>query len=263
MVVCSDILPIHAAGYHELNSSRTAIDRVISSYIPTLKSLGFARERRVRLPSQKALIVGMPTTPEQCDLPYVDVEIEALRNLFSTFIETTTLRNPTREATLLALPEQQIVHLSCHGRVSENDPSQSSLLLDDWKKHPLTISDLISVKMKAPQFAFLSTCHSATARDERLADESINLASTFHLAGFPSVVGTLWQVTDEHSFEVGKDVYQWMLDEHGKLDVGRAAVGLHHAIRRLRQRTRRVSGFFKRSIQDAPLIWAAYVHVGV
>ena len=36
------MLPIHAAGYHSIDS-KSVIDRVISSYIPTLKSLAHSR----------------------------------------------------------------------------------------------------------------------------------------------------------------------------------------------------------------------------
>ena len=46
-----NILPIHAAGYHESasNPPLCAIDRVISSYAPTVKSLAYARERVTRV----------------------------------------------------------------------------------------------------------------------------------------------------------------------------------------------------------------------
>ena len=40
-----NILPIHASGYHDSTPPQTALDRVISSYAPTVKSLAYARER--------------------------------------------------------------------------------------------------------------------------------------------------------------------------------------------------------------------------
>jgi len=38
-------LPFHAAGNHSLGSTRNTFSRAISSYTPTLKALGYARER--------------------------------------------------------------------------------------------------------------------------------------------------------------------------------------------------------------------------
>ena len=80
-----NILPIHASGYHNCTAPRTALDRVISSYSPTVKSLAYARERAARtvqvVMQDKAILVSMPTTPEQSVLPFVDTEIENVREL--------------------------------------------------------------------------------------------------------------------------------------------------------------------------------------
>lgn len=73
-------LPIHAAGYHDSKSSppNTAIDRVISSYTPTVKALAYARERKQRINNsldQNAALIGMPQTPDLKDLPFVESEL--------------------------------------------------------------------------------------------------------------------------------------------------------------------------------------------
>ena len=41
------LFPIHAAGYHHPSSTRNTLDRVISSYAPTLKSLAISRQRQL------------------------------------------------------------------------------------------------------------------------------------------------------------------------------------------------------------------------
>jgi len=261
-----NILPIHAAGYHDGDELKTAIGRVISSYTPTLKCLQVSRELVKKfsdLSSQNAILVGMPTTPDQCDLPFVSHELQCLEQLFSSNIHPTVMRNPTKEETTAVLPQQQIVHLSCHGMVSTADPSQSSLLLEDWRTNPLTVSDIVSLTLSSAQFAFLSSCHSASSRDLKLLDESINLASAFQLAGFPSVIGTLWQVTDSDSANVAQDVYQEMFGSEGKLEIHRAAEALHHSIRRLREKLRRRAAGFSNRQSDVPLLWAAFVHLGI
>ena len=233
-----NILPIHAAGYHDSTPPETALDRVISSYAPTVKSLSYARERVARANQvklkEKAILIAMPTTPEQMNLPSVETEVEDLRKLFfNASIDTTVMQNPTRAEVLSELPKHAIVHFACHGYPAD-DPSQSSLLLEDWKTASLTVSDLMSLNIESAKLAYLSACHTSATRDFRLLDESISLSSAIQLSGYPSVVGSLWQVTDSHSAEVAKDVYAWILEGGSGLDTQRSGEGLHRAIRTLR-----------------------------
>jgi CHAT domain len=256
-----NVLPIHAAGYHELGSTRSVIDCVISSYTPTIKALAYARERSVRsrsATSQRAMLVGMLDTPEQNKLPSVVTEINGLENLLSSCIHTTVIQNPTRENVLSALPHHQIVHFSCHSYSSLTNPSLSKLLLHDWKESPLTVSDLTTLNVQLPQLAFLATCHSASSRDFHLLSESITLSSAIQLAGYPSVIGTLWTVADQYAPEIVNTVYARMLVGR-KLETDRCAESLHHAIRTLRHRSRQVlMPGISRIVPDDPLVWALY-----
>jgi CHAT domain-containing protein len=259
-----NILPIHAAGYHDSTLPNTALDRVISSYISTVKSLAYAREREARTDraalKEKAILVAMATTPEKYSLPFVETEIKNLKMLlFNASIDTTVMQRPTRAEVLSQLPKHAIVHFACHGYPAD-DPSQSSLLLEDWKTASLTVSDLVSLNIESAKMAYLSACHTSTTRDIRLLDESISLSSAIQLSGYPSVVGSLWQVIDSHSAEVAKDIYAWILDGGNGLDTQRSAEGLHRAIRILRGKTRTAS----RSIMmNDPLVWAPYIHIGI
>ena len=257
-----NLLPIHAAGYHGAGSTRNALDRVVSSYTPTLRSLVYAREKAAApsVEPQKAMLVGMPETPGQRTLLHVQKEVEELYRLLSPHVETRTISYPTKAKVLSTLQEYNIVHMACHGS-SAIEPSQSKLLLHDWKSSPLTASDFTSLRLKLPQFAYLSACQSATTRDVRLLDESIHLSAAIQLAGYTSVVGTLWSVEDQSSADIAKGVYAYMLNG-GKLDPQRSAQGLHRAVRALRDSTRTVPGF-ARKVPDDPLIWAPYVHFGV
>ncbi|MCA1675927.1 MAG: tetratricopeptide repeat protein, partial [Actinobacteria bacterium] len=80
------LLPLHAAGYHRQppgpnGNRRTVMDRVISSYTPTVRALGYAREATTAsAPTERALIVAMPTTPGSATpLYYVADEAELVR----------------------------------------------------------------------------------------------------------------------------------------------------------------------------------------
>lgn len=169
--------------------------------------------------------------------------------------------SPTKNNVLERLADYQIVHFSCHGFPDE-DPSESTLFLDDWKTNRLTVSDFIAQNLHQALFAFLSACNTVSAFNESLIDESITLSAAIHLAGFPSVIGTLWPVLDKESAEVSIDVYKWMLQNGAKLDVERSAEGLHRAVRALKEKTQIVPGFKKR-VSSNPIVWASFIHLGI
>lgn len=258
-----NLFPIHAAGYHE-SSSRNALDRVISSYALTMKALVHARQSLGRLDcsgTEKALLVGMPTTPDRADLPFAMSEIDELQKLMYSHIETTVKINPVKKDILSTIPDHQIVHLACHG-YSSLDPSQSKVLLNDWQTDPLTVMDFMSLNSPTPQFAYLSACHTASSQDFHLLDETINVAAAVHFAGCPSVVGTLWGIVDDKAAVVAKILYRWMLTSGDRMDYLRAAEGLHYAVRIIRERTRIVEGF-NRKAPNNPLVWAPFIHLGI
>ena len=259
-----NIFPIHAAGYRDPDSTRNVISRVVSSYIPNIRSMSSARgitERVSTQDVQEMVIVSMPATPRQRDLHYAKQEVEELRKLISPGVHISEAQSRTKAEVLALLKDAQVMHFACHG-ISDIDPSRSRLLLNDWKTDPLCVSDVTSLKLKHPKLAYLSACHTASSRDISLLDEVIHLSSAFQLAGFPSVVGSLWQVNDMYSVRVEKDVYSWMLDGHGKIETRKAAEGLHRSIRCLIDETRKVP-LFSRIETDDPLIWAPFIHLGI
>ena len=202
----------------------------------------------------------MSTTPDQMDLPFVKEEIERLHPLLSPYVETTVLQNPRKEEVLSELPNHDIVHFACHG-FAANDPSQSTLLLNDWKTDPLTVTDLAARNNPFAGFAYLSACNTSGMRDFRLLDESISLSSAVQQAGYSSVVGTLWQVSDLESSSIAQQVYSFMVGEDKKLDIKRAAEGLHWAVQKLRESKPRTN-LTRRNCND-PLIWVPYMHIGI
>ena len=86
---CLGLLPIHAAGHHTEpltgdQARRTVMDRVISSWTPTIRALRYARQHHPSLPAGRALIVAMPATPGLPgggELPNVPMEVARVRAL--------------------------------------------------------------------------------------------------------------------------------------------------------------------------------------
>ena len=241
------------------------MDRVISSYTPTVGALAHARRRHTASPgaASRSLIVAMPTTPGlpgQGRLAYVPDEAALLRARLPrpTLLTeppaghgTAVGQLPTRAAVLEHLPGCAIAHFACHGHTDPADPSQSRLLLHDHHRNPLTVAALAPLALDHARLAYLSACSTARTADTRLLDEAIHLATAFQLAGFPHVIGTLWEINDAIAVEIADAFYAALTDPDGTLDPDRAAHALHHAARA--QRNQRPA---------APYLWASHIHAG-
>ncbi|WP_443072420.1 CHAT domain-containing protein [Streptomyces sp. NBC_01485] len=94
-------LPLHAVGYHTDSASdprrRTVMDRVVSSYTPTVRALRYTRRHPPGPRSRtQALIVAMPTTPGLPDhgwLDHVGAEVAMLGDRLPNHM---LLREPAR-----------------------------------------------------------------------------------------------------------------------------------------------------------------------
>jgi tetratricopeptide (TPR) repeat protein len=272
-------LPLHAAGYHTRGSTETVLDRVMSSYASSIKSLIFGRRHHIRQPagplSDHALLVAMGQTPGLTTsqaLPYAEKEIEMLDDLCPS-LQLKPIRTAHRKENILKhLQGCRVFHFAGHGQSDPAEPSQSRLLLEDWTTDPLTVDDLRDYKLheNPPFLGYLSACSTGANTANRLADEGIHLVSAFQLAGFRHVVGTLWEVSDKHCVDVARVLYETLRDE-GMTDVA-VCRGLHRALRELRaghidtgQDTRKafhlnVGTPEKRLLNSH---WIPYVHFGV
>jgi hypothetical protein len=265
------LLPLHAAGYHTERAAgdqarRTVMDRVVSSYTPTIRALRYARQKAAS-PSApgRTLIVAMRATPGGRPLTGVSGETAAL---LSCLLQPVLLADaviaggtgpvpadtPTRANVLAQLPQCTIAHFACHAESDPADPSRSMLMLADHDTAPLTVAALASVNLEHAQLAYLSACRTSITPAATLADEAIHLTSAFQLAGFPHVIGTIWDISDDTAPDVTRAFYANLSGGSGgtpSLETSRAARALHHAVADLRDRH-----------PGTPSLWAAYMHAG-
>ncbi|WP_371551505.1 CHAT domain-containing protein [Streptomyces sp. NBC_00554] len=270
------LLPLHAAGYHTDSADdphrRTVMDRVISSYTPTVRALRYARERTLSPAAVRSLIVAMPTTPglpNHGRLRFVEAEATMLQTRLLApvllrepaptdgFLDPTRSM-PTKANVLEHMPECAIVHFACHGASDPTDPSKSHLLLHDHMDDPLTVASLAPVALGRARLAYLSACRTAAIDTSDLLDEAIHLTSAFQLAGFPHVIGTLWEIDDQIAVTIA-DLFYANLQTDSRLDPAQAAHALHSAVRKVRDGHGLRAPFDRRR---APLLWAAYLHAG-
>ncbi|MCD0449688.1 CHAT domain-containing protein [Actinocorallia sp. API 0066] len=239
-------LPLHAAG-HPGDARRSALDRAVSSAVPTLRMLGEVLGREpVAAPG--VLVVAQPETPGAAPLRGVAREAEAISRLVP---DARCLRGAeaTRAAVLAEVARHPVGHFACHG-VGDDLSGPSRLLLHDHLAEPLTVEALARLRLHA-DLAFLSACSSTDpVRGE--VDESLHITGGFLTAGYRQVVGTLWPVADVPAALLAIAFYRDLT--HGGTrppETARAAYALREAVLKAREED-----------PGNPFTWAAYLHVG-
>jgi CHAT domain-containing protein/tetratricopeptide (TPR) repeat protein len=150
-----------------------------------------------------------------------------------------------------ALSQYRFVHIASHGLVNPIHPELSSIALSlvDRAGHPqdgfLQTTDIYNLKLNA-DLVVLSACQSALGKEVR-GEALVGLTRAFMYAGAPSVMASLWTVSDRSTAELMTRFYQGMLV--GKL---RPAAALRDA---------QIS-MWKDSRWTRPYYWAAFTLQG-
>ncbi|TKK88357.1 CHAT domain-containing protein [Herbidospora galbida] len=242
-------LPLHAAGRHQVGSDATVLDRVISSYTPTIRALRHARERAAAAPGP-ALLIAQPKTPFAEPLPGTLTEVRKVAGMVPGS-RILIGEDATCEVVLNALPAHPVIHLACHGHSDWNDPGRSRLLLHDHTSSPFSVAAIASLRLAGAELAYLSACNTTVA-NQRLVDEAVHITTAFQLAGFRHVIGTLWPVGDTYATSMALSVYGDLTRQGATPpDPALAASALHHAVRARRDEARRYPG-----------VWASHIHAG-
>ena len=260
------MMPIHAAGDYASNPKVITSNYVISSYTPTIKSLAYARRKVSEVhgrPGNNVLIVGnslgTSRIPSKGGLSEVRAETEVIGRIVKGAIDTVcSIPHPPLKKTVLDnLSSCNIAHFSCHGVNDPGNPCNSHLLLPGpggAEADPLRIKELSNRNLDRSMLAYLSACHTANYTSDTLLDESIHIASGFQLAGFPHVVGTLWEANDFKAREVATEFYQNLfnfLDSGRGFEDGIVPEALHRAV-----------GSLRKEFEDNPILWAPFIHLG-
>ncbi|TFK47546.1 TPR-like protein [Heliocybe sulcata] len=243
-------LPIHAAGIYDGSQKDSKLsDFCISSYTPTLSAL--LTEPTPSYKDFKMLAVGMSDAPGLPPLNGVNKELENIqmsaRNLDIHIMQG---QEATVAAVQDALGRSTWAHFACHGTQNMEKPLSSGLVLSGAQH--LKLSDIIQNNSSGPTkgLAFLSACQTATGTHD-LADESVHLAAGMLLAGYRSVIATMWTIKDEYAPEVAADVYKELF-KSAKPDHTQSAYALHKAVENLKKSHPGISY----------LSWVPYVHMG-
>ncbi|HSO75984.1 MAG TPA: CHAT domain-containing protein [Blastocatellia bacterium] len=236
---------LHYVPFHALyDGSGYLIERFEISYAPSAAVLKLCRTRHA------TKIANLKAEPSNdCDklvalgageagTPNIEQEIEALAAIFPNSV-TLTGDQATRENLLAAAPGARFLHLASHGYFRRDNPMFSFLKLAGENLH---FYNLLDLKLTA-EMVTLSACHTGVNKVFP-GDELHGLVRGFLYAGAPSVVASLWAVSDLSTADLMREMYSHL----------RAGETKRAALRRAQL-----------TIKDAyghPYYWAPFVLMG-
>ena len=177
------------------------LDRFSSgvSYAPSCQLVQQAQNRQ-RPDFTHLFAIQNPTF----DLTFTDLEVQAIQQHFHA--RDVLVKNEAKKSAIdpQRLSNAHCAHFSCHGYFNFNQPLLSALLLADSHQDAktldltkcLTLDDLFSLDLSQCRLVFLSACETGLTDLTSISDEYIGLPSGFLVAGSPSVVSSLWTVSD-------------------------------------------------------------------
>jgi CHAT domain-containing protein len=182
-------------------------------------------------------------------LPNREVELNIIKEQATKF-NVRLLRGPetSMESVIEGMEAHSWVHFACHGVQDTIEPIKSAFALHN---KCLELSTIITKSFPHADFAFLSACQTATGA-EKLSEEAVHLAAGLMLAGYGSVIVTIWSIKDKDAPIIAGHVYTKLFSDTVP-DSSRSAVSLHHAVKLLRQQ-----------VGDLEFLsWVPFIHIGV
>ncbi|MEL7522859.1 MAG: CHAT domain-containing protein, partial [Cyanobacteria bacterium J06553_1] len=187
-----------------------------------------SQQRSPRASVGQSLIVGNPSPLPQimeqpfADLPHAKAEANAIGELLSA--PALTGATATEATIKQQLSTANIIHLATHGFYDEKSPMQGALALavaDDQQDGLLTAREISALSLQA-ELAVLSACD--TGLGQITGDGVVGLSRAFITAGTPSVMVSLWQVSDQATADLMIEFYRQRQQNLGNAQALRQAM---------------------------------------
>ncbi|KAG8760118.1 hypothetical protein FRC14_004006 [Serendipita sp. 396] len=241
-------LPIHAAGVYDTGDSSGKIqDYTVVSYAPTISALLERSDTPVHRPSRH--LSAIEPSSGASYIPNTEKELEYIRLRLQNRDHVVLHKvDATKERVMKEMQDCNWLHLACHGTQNAINPTKSALLLHGGK---LTLEEIIRLNLPHAEFAFLSACQTMMG-DENLSDEAVHIAGAMSLAGYRSVVATMWSIEDALAPKVADEFYARLLKDGERPDNRKAAEALYFSVKKLREE------------KDVRMLsWLPFVHLGI
>lgn len=236
-------LPLHAA---TAKSGECALDRIVSSYTPTVQTLLNAKNRQPLPEDRRHAVVAAGSEEDAARSGNLPVQNQILARFWPT-AAIVSQEDTSPSDFLQLLPKYPWLHV-CETSTQFPGQPAASLVLDRGPADSFGLVELGQIALDDAEFAYLGRCETDPATPSPAAQ---NLAGALAFTGFAHVVGTVWDVAEGSAVVVQQGVYA-ALSESGAFAASNASHALHASVRRIRE-----------DYPDNPALWAGYIHVGL
>lgn len=247
--ILPDILlgvPFHAFAQDKRGRVQFLIQDFSIFYLSPGTMDGLKRSNPTSLTAKKSRITVF--TNSASGLRGVKTEADSIRSAYGDNCRVYTGANLSADRFVSAASWSNIIHVATHHKLDPN-PVQFSLVLSPFAgpKGTVRFSDLMKIDNKELELIVLSACETISTTDSQISGAP-HTAEIFALAGFPSIIGALWQVSDEASTQLMTSFYTQLAA------LGQKAVAL--------QRAQRFMIESKDGKYAHPYYWAGFVLYG-
>lgn len=206
---------LHYVPFHALRGDTGyLVDRYGISYAPSAAVFAMCKLHNKRPrpgpANGKSPVVAIGLADSQT--PHIEDEIDALKSIF-TGTKVLSGERATLENLLKFGPGARLLHLASHGYFRRDNPMFSFLKLADYQ---LNFYSLLDLELSA-DLVTLSACHTGV-NSIFPGDELHGLMRGFLYAGAPSLVVSLWAVSDRSTAEFMKHMYSRIAAGDSKRD---------------------------------------------
>ncbi len=226
------------------NANRYLIEDYSLVYFTSATVYKFCRNKRKDF-GGNILALGNPDLGQsRLDIPFALKEVDSIGNLYPGS-RVLVRAAASEEAFKSHCGSFNVLHLASHGIFDAGNPLNSALLLTPTASEDgrLTVNEIFDLELDA-SLVTLSACQSGMSRI-KAGDELMGLPRAFNYAGVPSVVATLWNVSDDATAILMDDFYR-------NLKVSDKAEALRRAQLKLLQTSRNKN----------PYYWGAFYLIG-
>ncbi|GAA3389681.1 CHAT domain-containing protein [Cryptosporangium minutisporangium] len=217
--------PLHLLPFAALRGEdgRYLIERFGVVHTPSLTTL---RRRTGARPADVAAVVAGVAAEGDAHPEFFEHDEVSLGGIRALSVHNGP-EHATPGSVLHALPNADVVHLTCHGFFDGDDPLRSGLLLADGERRPpraprdmgvrrrhrflVTGEDVVALTLRA-SIVTLRACSSGVVGERNNGDEFDGLTRSFLQAGAGAVLAGLWNVDQRSSSRLTSAFYRHWLD---------------------------------------------------
>ncbi len=224
---------------------RFVVERYSLSATPSASIFRLARQRGQENKGRWRQVVALADPTGK--LPGTRREVRAIQAIKAIRVHDLVGARATEENLKLFAPTADILHFATHGYFNSRAPWSSALELYGSN---LSVAEIGQVGLDRPYLVVLSACETAlqsgTLTDVPQGDEWVGMNQAFMAAGAPSVMSSLWPISDRASSKLVSQFYNALLDTESKAN---ALAQVQRA-------------FIKDASFSHPYYWAAFTLTG-